>query len=1135
MRERLNPFGRAGMLAPEEEKEELSPSPVQAPVQPTEVPKRSRLDPFGKSKMEAPQQNTYYSNKGIIGDAKKMESIRNYMMHRKGDYYRDLPDEEVFDDFVDHMRWMETNEVSTLGEARQVFDLRDEEKYLYSDAYGIYDSLGNAMQAGGLEEVADAAQHYIGAAATAPSTWIGGMFGRAAAKPVTKGVTKALQVALGKKLAEEVAEKGVKEGIKTTAKLLEKKATKKIGPIAAKKSRKELVTAALIGAGADGGLAYRQNLLLQDTRIEAGAQDVRDYREAGLNAAFGLLGGGVAYLPDALRGTVKLTDADQKIKLAKKLRAKEARKKIGDKVESSIKKLASDWEELAKEGQAADAKKYIREKSIDWFFDINDENSFIRILHSLGADLGEDNKNFSHQVLEYARGIPPAKRASITKALKPFGITFGDMTEIFAGAMKEGGESLSKASQASRFFEDFKNVVVTKKKAIDETVEGEKELANATKEAPSPEVLRYTASVWKRMLVSSPATTMLNIKGWGAAAAARAMSEILHGGVLGSVGVVQKLMGMKAADRSLAKSSALFKSNGLLIRSLLDPFTTVQGFTELLENAPAKHRKESLSSFFGGVGDERPELFKINPDNKFVKGVEKTVDVAADLALVRAQDIFTKSFSGLKELDKLSRIELGKGVEELLQKGETHLITDDMWHKAVNTLLEDTFSVNYTRGHSVFNKMAKMIESISNTPGFGFIFPFGRFVNNTMGFAYQYSPLAFMPLTKYQKGLDLEERLAKATVGTAALAMLTYREEQKQKEGLQWNEERTSTGDIKDVQGLYPLSLYNLMGRIITNINNGSGIPLHLKDELIKQVGPLGTLDDLTSSNPIIDMTRALSKTAEGEGGTDWQQVAGIIGEMLAGSVANVVAGFTRPLDTPNDVLGAALDLNDTVDDRAIDRKQAQGTDAVLQNFGRYTNTFFNLLLGKDEGNGKLFGAPKNSATERDSIKDPNPVSRTLGSPLKPRQDSIDILLGMVDMAPFKADSFTSGVPEYDDFINNSVFPILERKAQALLDSDFFKERPLSIKRVMVTDLIEEARKEVLTALENGALGDAEDVLYNKRREFVASNPQSYRAEAKKYFGITTDDRELTEEELSKLQAWIDINKELDETAVETK
>lgn len=1097
---------------------------------------------------------TFLTNEQILKDPLQLKTARDYMVVRQGDYYKTASDEDVLDDFVDHMRWRDTNEAVTIGEAISVYGLEEREKKTYADAYKLYDKLGTAYQAGGVGELADAAAHYTGAILSSPSTFVGGFLGRALSKPVTRGITKLAGGQIEKKVVTEaakavtkatpkvVAEKAVstavkKESIKKAAKAVEAQVVKKSGLVAAKKSRNELVTAAVIATSFDGSIAAVQDKMNQQSRVNVGAQDEIDWSSVAMAATFGIAGGGFAYFPEAMRGTVKMANTGEKIALSNKLRSIKAKTEVAKDMEISIKKLVTDWDSVAAHGQEKDASKFLRDKAVGWFFDWEDEKSFVRILHKAGADLGTEDKNFSHKVIEYARGLPPQNRSAITKALKPLGINFGELIEIFAGALKEGGENLSKASQASRIFQDFKNTSLAKNQAIQKTLDAEDELAKnlkdtkVTNKTPPPEAVRYLASVWKRLIISHPSTTMVNVKGWGLATAARSFSEILHGGVLGSVGLAQKLAGSTAADKTLAKSSAMFKSNLLLARSLLDPFTSVQGFTDLLESAPSRHKKESLGAFFGGVGDERPEMFNINPKNRLVNATEKAIDAAARVAFVRTQDVYTKSLTGLKELDKLSRMELGVGVEELIAKGQTHLITDDMWDKTVRVLLEDTFSVNYTRGHSNFNQMAKVVEQVSNAPYFGFVFPFGRFINNTVGFTFQYSPLAFLPLVKFQKGIDLEERLVKATVGTTAMVMAYQREKDKQEQGLQWYEERSSTGEVKNVSRLFPLSLYNLMGRFAVDVENGSGVPMSLFDELVKQIGPLGMLKDATSSNPVTEMVTMMTKASEKDGGATLVEFSKQIASMAFGAVAGVAAGYTRPLDPYNDLIGMGGNFDGTISDAIPNRKLAGGMDAALMSFTRYTNNFFSMILGEDKGDGKMFGSPKRTATEAGVVRDPNPIASLFGETIQPRQDSLDILLGMTDHAPFKMDSLTTGVPEYDNFINGTIFPILERKSEALLSSDFFKSRPLHIKRRMVTKMLETSRDEITEGLENGSIGEFEDYLFNERKNFMSLD-QAYRAEAKRALGIDVEDRKLTLDDISKLRLWIDVVKDLDEEFV---
>ena len=49
-------------------------------------------------------------------DYKNLNIIREYMTRSKGVEYEDAKDEKLVEDYVDHMRWFNTNSLSTAGE-----------------------------------------------------------------------------------------------------------------------------------------------------------------------------------------------------------------------------------------------------------------------------------------------------------------------------------------------------------------------------------------------------------------------------------------------------------------------------------------------------------------------------------------------------------------------------------------------------------------------------------------------------------------------------------------------------------------------------------------------------------------------------------------------------------------------------------------------------------------------------------------------------------------------------------------------------------------------------------------------------------------------------------------------------------
>ena len=63
---------------------------------------------------------------------------------------------------------------------------------------------------------------------------------------------------------------------------------------------------------------------------------------------------------------------------------------------------------------------------------------------------------------------------------------------------------------------------------------------------------------------------------------------------------------------------------------------------------------------------------------------------------------------------------------------------------ALDGTLKSVFSKDYTTEEQpeLLRTAAKMAETFSNTPGFGTLLPFGRFFNNVIATAYQWSLLS---------------------------------------------------------------------------------------------------------------------------------------------------------------------------------------------------------------------------------------------------------------------------------------------------------------------------------------------------------------------------------------------------------
>lgn len=1102
-------------VRPDEEEEDKLPTtntyiPAIEPAQPA----ATGLARFAVK--EAPK----LTKQDVIANPNKMQAIRDYSTSRWGTDYQTLPDDQVVDDFVSHMRWVNTNEVSTAGELRAAWSADDATKAKFGEAYKVYDELGSVFSNDGVGGAIGGLTTYTAAVLTSPSTYLGGLIGRAA----SKATTKAAQV----KVLSELSEAAIREATRAGG--------KKAAAVAPIQARKEIVTAAtkhnlrlVVGAATatDVAVGVVQNKLYQDVMMETGVQEDYDYWSMAASGLAGVIGGGVAYIPEATRGVSGLADAASKITVAKKQRAARAAQNAAPDIKKMVDRIAADWKNMAAKGESVDPNLQLRTTAVDTFFDVDNEDSFVRILQRAGAEFNfEDNITLSHQLVEFAQALPKDVQDSLSDSLRPMNVTFGEMLDVFALTMRKAGQDQSKASIAKKFLKEYSNISVAKTNAQQGVVAGA--LKSTDDEAADPQTLGYMTSVWKRLLVSHPATTIVNVKGWGFAMAGRSMSEIVHGGVLGPVGLAKKMMKSSTADYTLAQSSALFKSQWFMAKTLMDPFTSVEAFSELLARSPKKIQKKALNTFFGGVGEGTPAMYGLSPDGMVTRNVEKLADAAADLSLVKVQDIYTKTFSGLKQLDIEARTEFGIGIDELLNSGRSHEVTDKMWDSALDAMLRDTFSQDYTHGKGILSAFAKLLEQTSNTPIAGFAIPFGRFMNNTVAFTMAYSPVGLLPLASkaYRKGatsMDIGQKISKAVVGSMALAYVTLNEEQKMQEGLQWYEERGVGGEVNNVGTVFPQSIYNLAGRIIAIGRTGEGVPRDLMDELKKQLGPLDAISNLGDNSMITDLIKYLGETSENEG--EQNAFLDIINYAMSSISGTVLSGFTRPLDPYNDALGVALDAKGIISDVSVDRKQAEGMDAILLGLSRYTNSIFSLILGEEDETGRrLFGKPSMSATQEGPRRDPNPYATTFGTKVEPRRTNIDKVLGMVNLPPFRADSFTTGVPEYDAFMNDTVYATLERKATGLINSPTFKGASEAKKRDMVNAIIKDARYEILDSLEHNSVGSPNETLLNERRKIMVYD-QSLRAEAKDALGITTDDRKLTLFQIQLIRDWIEVEK----------
>lgn len=1049
----------------------------------------------------------------IMSNAEKMESLRKYMVQRKGVDWENKNAEEVFDTYMTHMRNVNVNEVNTVGEALFIQRATAEQKAAAAEAYNVYEEIAPFWSSG---EGAGAVYDYGKAILFSPSTWLGAGLG--------KGLTM-------------IGAQGAKEAVLAAAKA----AALKGGPEAAKaviasSVRNQAIKVGAIATGVDATLSMGQDYIQQaEVEMEAGSRDEYSVLQTALVGLTGAVGGALSIVPEVTKAAKGVGFDAEDIAKSKALRKSRAAGLAAPRIKAAVAKMVEgldkpvlgsgsmNWKEAVARGEGVNPSLSTLTDNMNWFFDVDNPDSLVRIIVDSGANLErKEGEPFTEAVLGFMTDLPEDQLDEINKVLEPAtGIKLGQLVDLIATGQSKAGTVHNVASQASKYAQDYANLMKATKQSNKAVMEDFLKPKDVNLE--DPEYARYAASLWRRMLVSHPATTAVNIKGWGAAYTAGIMSGLVNGTMLGTTGVIGKALGKKWGTQALKEAKASGANQIFKAKTFMDPYGSKEGFLSLLEDAPRWVQDRMTAEAFGGIAHETtPEMFGIKP-NMFVRGVENTAEAAAKVSLIKQQDLWTKTFSGIADLDLQVRREYGKSLSKLVADGESHKITDDMWSHSMKILLQDTFSMDYTKGKGLLNGLANITEKISNLPYAGFLFPFGRFINTNMAFTLQYSPLAFIPAVGKLRKLGIEgftsntddvaTDISKAIVGTVGLGMMINESEKLRENGHQWFEAIEDDGTAVNKQTEAPRAQFQLLGRIGDRLKNGEAVPKELWTELVNQLAAGQWLKEVTSGDtPIAAMINLMASDKIDE--EERASYGELIGAALQSVSGQILSGYTRPLDFPNKIAGLV-----TEKDATIDRRQAESPqEAVVLELTRYTDNLFEALLGDE------IGTPLRSATRPEGdVHDPNAFSTLIGRKEVLPKNYIDKALGMVDMPAYLLDQRT-GIPQADRFVNEKVAPILNARAKELLQDPSFNRLSTPMKTYRVKNMLRLARKDIKTMLGKGMIGSGEDRLDDTRRLWL-SQPAPLRDQAKKDLGITTEDKELTEGEILALREHIGLMK----------
>jgi len=1071
------------------------------------------------------------------------DKIRKYMTFRFGAKYKNrkiFDNNKMADDFVNHMRWFNTNTISTSGEIMKINRATEEDKVMAGEAYKIYDKLGNVFVNDGIRGAISGVKDYILSAAVDPTNYIGAATGGiaratamgttvAARKVMMKSIQEATKKALREKGTKKAARAAGKEAARVTAKNLSEQIVRsKAGQQVISKAmqneqrsfiknaertaRKKLINETKNTAAkrtilrqtlpADATASFLNDYLVQRAYIDTKARDKYSAFQGGLAIAAGGIGAGMQFGFQSRAGKSGLADAGAATAAKERKNSVSSLVKISQSkgsLDSLVKELkkqvinhSKSWSEKVSAGKEMGANRLDNELVSKIILGEDGKGKAGGLAYTyakkIGLPLGKDDK-VSEILTSIVDLIPKKDLDQMNNALKGQAITMGDTVKIstnigdlLAGKASSDGQGLALWSTARQA---INGAVLLGQDSLDDLVKNSDVVADQiAKLKGSKRGASYIQNIWRRLLVSSPATTAVNVLGFGQYNIGMTIVDLFSSGQHALAGYGLKMTGRaKQGDELLRKARVYRDIQAQKMSNFLDPYATFDAFKEVISRDP-KASKLIFDTIAGSGIERGAKKYGFDPQGKFYKNAETAVDAVNMLTGVRMQDTYTKSQMFMTELDKALRLKTGSTFAEVARKGDLDVIDGDTIATAVDTTLRSVFSKDYTipEAGGMLSDWAAIVERISRTPGLGVVLPFGRFLNSLVANAYQWGPLPLVGITgRILKGsvsstgkgfaktageeLTTNQAFNRALVGTTILGTLMQYDAEKKADGdILGTHDISMGGETLDVKLVAPLSLMMTVAKYLNyklsfGARKDETMPQEILIELAEQFGTANLSRDFqfgTDMRAIIDVLT-----------NDDPNAQRVSYQLLGKKVGNVGAGFTRPLDFVNQAVGAIIDSEAVKDTRLAENAAAVAT----QRASRYTDNIIELFSGIiDNVTGaeespiidKYITGKELSVATRESKVYPsgNFLAKMIGIKIKPEDTDTEQLYNVTSMQTFKA-NFRTDDPLYDQYATKLLRPILDVQSERLLESNKFMNSSLDEKRKAVKGALNDAKRKI--------------------------------------------------------------------------
>ena len=599
---------------------------------------------------------------------------------------------------------------------------------------------------------------------------------------------------------------------------------------------------------------------------------------------------------------------------------------------------------------------------------------------------------------------------------------------------------------------------------------------------------QFIMSTYKRLLTSHLSTTGANVKGFTALVSLNTAADFATGAInLGQSWAYKILM---ADDKAATKYFNRFKGSyaGAFRRGtdIISPDVPIGYADAVLELNP-----EIQSRLFrdvagdGGVRDSI-ETFNLDrtvaPERMLWRTADSVTKGAQTLSLVRLQDDLTKRWAFGANVNQAIMREYGISPDKFFSKKDVGLemasdrFKEMVLEKALFRTQRETASVNWStlpgrEGLYAARTWAKNVEIFSNRTPFGFIVPFGSFLNTTVATMADLTAVnAFRFGIRKLTGdeLDFATREGAEAVGKAIAGWSTiylgiqsgdfiseYFEGEgggardRIKNGLAYNQDQLPDGSISDRKYDWPISTMRLLSQIGAHGMGDSNDPLNFKleevptdliAELGVQIGAQSVRDLDRFGQSIIYASKALI-----------DKDTGPFVDLVFGMGDRIVQGATRPFDPINQIIGIATDKN-----MNPNLKEGAGLQGQMM---RYVNNIF----GDTEGLSK-----KATATRGVDYK-PDIGKQLLGNRGLPNPNLVESMMNMAGQPYWEAIGRIDAPEKIRNILKGIAAPIIEATSIKYLKlNPNYKDLPLKDKEKILDTIRKESRSQMMEVFEKG-------------------------------------------------------------------